>query len=223
MNIYFWDKHHLIHPNPAEVSENGILFTAEYWYLYNHLHANYLYKTHLRAAIYSQSRLDSDIYQFKANPSDPNPGSHYSHDNMTGLYAMMILAGLSIKELPTIHWNDRLWLHPRDIAFYNILQQRKVAYLAFPLLVLMCAFSCLRNRGATSGKLLWWLRWHTLIEHFKGKNKIMVKLSRAALSFSTFLIKFNHSGWADVFAIYFKYKDHPINKLARQLYEGARS
>lgn len=212
----WFDVCDLLHVRRGEFSENGPLFTAEYRLL-KHILGKNNYKVGLIA---------KDVT--KDGWFDPSPGSldnngptvHFSHDNMTGLYTLYALAGLSNEDLPILRWNHRWWLHPRDIAFYSIMKENiwsKLLLVPFLLLLLVSSLvSCSRHRGITSGKMLWWTRWNTLMLH---KSRIVRACAKIGFKLATALITMKNDSWVGVSAIYFKEVDHPVNVLMRELYE----
>ena len=201
----FFDKFGLLHTHRGVYSENGPLFTAHYLML----------NTMLKTGKYGSLKPIIAIRErtwFNPNPShDNDENCHFSHDNMTGLYSMCATLGVDYS-LPTMKWNNRYWLHPRDTIYYNILKGRKLFYLGLPLLYIMARISCSAPEGETSGKCMWWLRLNTLIEMKIHRSKILQ-------AFGRYTLKKVNEDWSDVFSIYFAVEDHPLHKLMEELYE----
>lgn len=210
----WFDTYDLLHVRQGEFSENGPLFTAEYRLL-KHL----LGKNNYKVGLIAQNIIK--VGWFDPNPSDNNGVTvHFSHDNMTGLYVLTKLAGLDCNNLPILKWNERWWLHPRDIAFYSIMKENiwsKLLLVPFLLLLLVSSLvSCSRHRDITSGKMLWWTRWNALMLH---KSRIVRACAKIGFKLATALITMKNDSWVGVSAIYFKEVDHPVNELMRELYE----
>ena len=203
----FWDENNLLHVKKGEYTENGVLFTAHYIMLQKLLGQEWF------------DRLPKKVIKpnfFDPNPSDDNVDDvHFSHDNMTGMYSM-IGGGFS---LPIYRWNKRWWLHPRDTIFYSIMHENKLFYIFLPVIALMAWISCRKERKDTSGKCLWWLRLQTMKNH---KSKLVSIFGSKLLASMGNLIQKEHgwiNPWVDVFSIYFKEKDHPINIKMREFYK----
>ena len=207
----FWDDYGLLHVQPNEPSENGILFASEYYVLEKiHNHPIYEGDKALR-----NTRINEVTFQ--ANP--PEQGNHFSHDNMTGYkcltYNMYGSDGLT----PILKWNDRFWLHPRDIIFYLILRLEGLCgFLLLLSLLPFLLFSLMKRRQVTSGKCLWFLRLTTLsLSH----DPWLSTLADLYLVLTTLILSVAHGNepWIDVFSIYFKNPDHPIRSQIEEIYE----
>lgn len=157
-NPYF-DSHGLVTMQKSIRVENGILFLA-YWAKLRKLNKAltkdeiHIIKDSLRHSIY----FEKGKMRFQANP--PERGSHYSRDNMWGLYYLWDLVGWDVYELPVYRWNSRQWYHPNGWAMH--LYKRGFPYnvLMWPLLQGMKSYSDWTQKpGETSGDLLWWLMW----------------------------------------------------------------
>ena len=107
--------------------------------------------------------------------------------------------------------NPERWLHPRDLIYYGILADSKIARLFVPILALICLISCLSKRRETSGKILAWVRFQTL-----KKKSLTMRLASKVADFIIYLI---HGSWADVFSIYFSSEGHLIQEKAKQVYK----
>ena len=226
----FFDENRLLHVKKGEYSENGPLFTAHFCMLQR------LLDIPSNGAIEATNKMivckvDDDMVirpkWFDSNPAhDNDENTHFSHDNMTGLYCLKQMQELERIELPTIRWNNRFWLHPRDTIFYSIMHTRKLAYLFLPIIAIMAWVSCRTERGRTSGKCMWWLRLQTLKLH---DNKLVSWFGEKLYKRITNTVKKNHymhdresiqfsSPWVDVFSIYFSEADHPVNVKMREFY-----
>ena len=204
-NLNDWldsDNYIHLHMDPnVNQSENGPLFTA---------HINLYQNTNPDLkAICGYSVLYNKMY-FRANRLSSS--THFSHDNMTGLYSLCILGNYYslLRKLPILKWNDRWWLHPRDICFYLLCKRRFLwlSPLFVSVLLLASLHSFAQDKGRTSGKLLWHLRLRTLRK---------VYTSRIALTMLRFWERIGLSlagqTWKDISSIYFTNKDHPLHEL----------
>jgi hypothetical protein len=211
MSNSFWDEYGLLHVQPNEPSENGILFASEYYAL-EKIHGQHIYNG--ENAIVSTHMYDD---WYVANP--PEKGEHFSHDNMTGLKCLMYNIYGTEQGTPILKWNGRFWLHPRDIIFYSALRLEGLCGFLLSLLLLPFLFvSLMRPRENTSGKCLWFLRLTTM------HMSLCPWLSSVAgpmLYLSTFILSIRHGNepWDDIFSIYFKNPNHPIRDLVREIYE----
>lgn len=182
------DTNELCHVRPGEYSENGVLFSA-----YINIFTD-LTLTPQRI----QKFTDEGEVWFDPNPDDINrPDCHFSHDNMTGLYYHATRD--TVQNLPTIRWNRRFWLHPRDILFYSIVKKKGSLNFLIPLLIPFLVVSCLRADKHTSGKLLWFLRGIILLD--KCRNFIIINM----------VLYFLGDKMNDILHTYFKDENHPIH------------
>ena len=220
----WFDLNNMLHVRQGEYSENGPLFTAEYW-LARLLNDGYLSDASKSAISLSILQICEDGW-YNPQPDDLNDENcHYSHDNMTGLYALCKLADISVADLPVLKWNNRWWLHPRDIVFYTLMKMNgEKLWINIPLgllylLILLPAslHSCFQERWRTSGKMLWWTRWNILMLH---KSKMISTLSRLSWYVCEKLLKIRHGDkpMTDVVSIYFKEEGHPVKEGIRRIY-----
>ena len=216
----YFDENSLLHVKRGEYSENGVLFTAHYQML-SRLLGKVGGTTHDRMGVYRTFGYNEITRKhfFDPNPAhDNDENSHFSHDNLTGLHCYMKTIGdNAINRLPTFRWNNRNWLHPRDIIFYSIMKEKKWAYLLSLVLVIASVISCVAPRGKTSGKCLWWLRLQTLKLH---PNKLLSLIGSSTLKLVENVMSKEHGDkvWIDTFSIYFAEPDHPVNELIREYY-----
>ena len=211
----WFDKSRLMHlndhPHPLD-SENGPLFTAYFQCLF-------AYKMRSKYHNLSQSIVTINPTPGVYNPSAEG-GSHFSHDNMTGLYCLYkMYVGRCPKHL---HVLTKYVKHPRDIcfltyakiahkrgAFWNVL---KHALLTIPSITMMVTcYQKYKVRGGlkiikTDGKLLAFLRCHTF--GLKKTLRICEFIMDKRAVFKT---------WGHVFSTYFTKPDHPCNRLSAGL------
>lgn len=226
----YWDENGLLHVKRGEYSENGVLFAA---------HCSMLKMLTGQAWYY---KIPTNVVRsgwFDPNPADNNDiNSHFSHDNMTGLYATFQMIYRNTKDLPVCRWNNRFWLHPRDLLFYSLMHNKVWSVAGLPFLFLAAWLSARKPRESTSGKCLWWLRLQTLKLH---KWSIVRKFANKTLKFVESILVKNHktrvykepiktevgalnvyyevASWVDVFQIYFRDYEHPVNQLMREYYK----
>ncbi len=205
MNIDSWlDEDGFLHTkNNPEVnqSENGPMFTG-LLSIFDHRIGSFE-KTH-----YIDNLLGNG---FRAN-HDRLWGSHFSHDNMTGLYCLyknrMLLGKLS--KLPIAKWNNRWWLHPKDLAFYFWCHYPRLGYLTLWIASLAMIISCIQKYKVrngqriikTDGKLLAFLRCRSF----------NLTLTYAICTF--FIERHEYfNSWNDVAKKYFQEEGHPLREL----------
>jgi len=141
-------------------------------------------------------------------------GSHFSHDNMTGMYCTYKskYSQYMVDTLPVMRWNNRWWLHPKDISFYFWAKNPRLG-LPFLWIASLCMIiSCyqeykVRNGNKilkTDGKLLAWMRCKSFGMH-------------RTLKICTWLIERNpkFGSWNNVAKIYFREEGHPLRDLVK--------
>jgi hypothetical protein len=234
----YWDSDGLLHVHPGEPSENGILFSSEYWMLRlllekkvsceekwydeceDHRALLSESKDRIERAIGATEKYDEkNKLFFDPLPTDKNPSDgHFSHDNMTGLHVMRLLVDARTKQLPTAYWNKRMWWHPRDWAFYAMAQAKPFSFLLFPLVALAALTSAFRKREITSGKMLLWLRLNALQLN---KSFIVSRLARLTFNICERIMRKAHGKvpWLDISSIYFKEETHPVRLLMGDIYD----
>lgn len=220
----FWDKYGLLHVERGKTSENGILFATEFHYAKS-ISDNYFDGSLALYAIQSTMRTLHGEDYYEENPLlGLATDDHFSHDNMTALYALARICNQQdlIERLPVIHWNNRPWLHPRDILFYLLMKeiswlQPLLLVLSVVLLLPISYLSCSRRREHTSGKMLVWVRLNALM---KSRKKLTSRLAQFFLDICTSKIKDLHGsdGWADVARIYFPDRSHPNHIIFSNIY-----
>lgn len=222
MDTRWFDNYGLLHVDkqPSD-SENGILFTAEYWTLkskerkLNNYEIDYINKA------IDSSKHAKGYYLLHPKSKE----IRFSHDNMTGLICLMKLVGREDYKKFKFwfndirhHWKQRL--HPRDIVFYAYCKGGFLGVLAYLFLFipsLAMIISCLQDhkvRGGnkilkTDGKKLAWLRLNTL-------NLPLTKL------ICSFIINKNmpFKSWKNIFSMYFKNEQHPNNQFKKEIYDN---
>jgi hypothetical protein len=146
------------------------------------------------------------------NNSNSELGSHVSHDEITGMYLIRKNSGLPCDDLPILKWNNRWWLHPRDMSFYFYCHH-PILGLPFLWITSLCMIvSCaqtykVRNGNKiikTDGKLSAW-------------GKCQTYDMRLTYKICTWLIERNpvFGSWNNCAKIYFKNKEHPLRDLIR--------
>ncbi len=167
---YFHADTYLVSPNLHDRGENGILFRAylEAWYAklckipssqFSKELGQFLFVTRLSSVMSSVSQ--QKINYFRANP--PEDTTHFSVDNMTGLYYMSQPYHNFVDKLPVLYWNGRFHWHPNGWMTFLSAKHGFFKYLFAPFLSAMSAYSFLVGPASdTSGRDLWWLRFQML-------------------------------------------------------------
>lgn len=220
--MQYIDRYGLIHAKKGEFSENGPLFAAEYWICRKML--NPMESSTTPARILRSVIKNTGEVWFDPNPSDQNdPHCHFSHDNMTGIYALSVAYKPDeLDNLPVSKWNHRSWLHPRDLMYYNLMKDKNQLFLlSLPILLVMALVSCVKPRGKTSGKCLWFLRLLTMKLH---KNLIIKLFGTISFKIISFVLKKEHGKkpFVDVFKIYFPEIEHPIHEMVERMYNEGK-
>lgn len=228
--MHFLDEYSILHlnANPKfDESENGLTFTGGY-------HAIY------RASGKSSPIAIPDLSLFIKQGTDGHPiflptpkssdNSHFSLDNMHGLYCLRELYFPKL-DLPTYKWYkphrhtesiSKKWIRPDTAAFFGILNKELVWVILGPLIMLIAAtISCKKDRGTTSGKILWFQRFCLLSV---SKNKFQKILGKIGLSLVNDILEENHGSrpMIDVMQIYFKNENHPMHTLIKDFYSGPK-
>ena len=188
--------------------ENGVLFTAEYLAFYNFPQE---YKDKVKKLI--EIHLDSNNNWFNPDTLDP-----LSHDNRTAIVILSIKYGFDyhkrVFEKSLIH----SMLHPRDFIFYTIFSNNWYSIFFKPFYIISLLpqmYSCSNTYKiingqrvhSTDGKLLIWLKCKSL------------KLKYTSKFCSYILRNFANLSWKEVFSIYFKNTNHPLNRMSGDWYE----
>ena len=212
----WFDKVGLIHldrlPDVTN-SENGPLFSAEFYLLYKLTRT----ENNIHPMIYKS------ITSVNPNPKIYKPsalgGEHFSHDNMTGLYTMYYLA---FKRCPK-HLD--IWTkyvrHPRDLCFFsyaklahkegmlwNILHHLLLIIPALAMVISCFQRFKVRNGKKiikTDGKLLTFVRCYAF------------NLTKTKKVCEFILKKRGWTSWHHIFSTYFLRQDHPNNQMSQLL------
>lgn len=140
-------------------------------------------------------------------------GSHFSHDNMTGLYCYMKRRYGKVPEhFPICKWNSKYWLHPRDLAFYFWVHYPRLGYLTLWIASLAMMVSCIQTYKVRNGKRI-----------IKSDGKLLAYMRCKSFNMSitfaacTFIIsRHKHFGsWNSVAKMYFKEEGHPLRSLIK--------
>lgn len=192
----WFDKNGLLHVNPGEDSDNGILFTVEYYLLRlirNEFIDEYLENYNEQVKLHQKA-----LGEYWQRPgSTENPGSH---DNATAIACFSYL--FNQPHHITLKMTAQ-FLNPRDFIFYNFLKGKFWAKLAMPYVLLSHYVTSKKPREETSGKCLLFVRYACTV----GKSKIMAK-SWPIIERNLMKIH-GKRYWGDIFRIYFKREDHP--------------
>jgi hypothetical protein len=199
------DEYGLIHCDKLIVSENGPLFTSEYYILQSMIRpliaAEKVAIGKTLVAIYNWDKM-------KWKDRGGEAGNHFSLDNMLGVYA---LGKLSDRQPWNIHsgleyqpTEPHRFYHPKEIGTFAIVEGKWWGWLLFPLMLAQWVWSLTTPKGETSGKILWFVRWWLV-------SKSMMHLHLWVLS------KLYEGGISDVFNIYFRHSDHTIRLLSDKL------
>ena len=231
VKAYKWsDKYGLLNPDKNLRSENGILFTMEFYLLMHELYGfdgfNYKAFNELQLDLYVEDGLYSQTpFGMLDENGELEP---VSHDNLTAIAASayMYNRGDDINSeiwsylkrhlftydfrVPGVVNFDRI-MHIRDVIFYGFLAGSIICMLLMPIVVLANVISCLRANEHTSGKLLVFVR-----NRSSRKRSLLMRVSDYICDF---IIEWKYDrGWRDVFAIYFKEGEHPCNLLAEEIW-----
>jgi len=214
MSEEFFDEWGLLHCNPNEISENGPLFTSE-WLILQAIASNHIefwIQDYARHTLFYVWNTKEKRWMDRAIIG----GSHVSHDNLTGIYALGLLSKTKpwhvlsgLKRQPTY---PRYFFHPRDRIFFALVE-RKLWTKIIPaklILVLICIPSVMRPKQETSGKILWWLRFWCLAQL---GSPLLYKVYLWALKLS-----YGQAPMIQIFKIYYPYREHPIHEIAQKVF-----
>jgi len=155
-----------------------------------------------------------EIWNFKhlwrAN-SYRDRGSHFSHDNMTGVYCLYRNHyGVVPRELPVAKWNNRWWLHPRDVFFYFWCHNPRIGLLFLWISSLAMIVSCIQKYKVRDGKKF--IKTDGKLLAFLRCRSFDLKITYAICTFFIERHKY-FNNWNDVARRYFKEEGHPLRKL----------
>jgi len=218
----WFDAMKLIHldKNPDITnSENGPLFSAEFHMLWKQMYGK------------SHPYLSDAIGTVNPRKGQYNPSgewidkdsrdAHFSHDNMTGLYCLYYQR---FQHIPShLDVMTKYVKHPRDLCFFTYCHMLKydgfmmwvIKHLLLVIPSLAMIVSCwqlykVRNGNKilkTDGKLMALLRCKTF-----GLKKTLWCCEKALK------MRKKWKSWSQIFGIYFRRSDHPINQMACKIY-----
>lgn len=196
----FVSKYGYLLPNShAEQSENGVLFTVQYYYLKSDARMlNPLDTYRVYTLLFENSRSNNG--EFRTLPSDSNP--RFSLDNMVAVAGFARRTGFKglLRGLPLF---KRYSYRPDNFAYLLYCKYPAIGFCLLPIVSLSMIISCYRAApNRTSGPLLaytkarganmrltWWLC-----------ERVMPMSMRTA------------------FQTYYPEYDHPSNVLARKIF-----
>lgn len=190
----WFDKAGFVHDKPInenglETSENGPLFTA----VLHSLTGQWMCPE-VKSLIKSKR-------QFQATPISGFKTSHFSFDNMLGLYYLLNRS----EKLPILWWwsEGKPYIRTEAIFFF-VLQYPRLGKIFYPYLRMAMRRSLAKPVSDTNGKHKWWLRCQMLPVSF--------------LEEATYLMEEMYTdSWLGVFRIYYRFQeDHPIIKAASE-------
>lgn len=210
----FFVYENLLNPTPHQQkhTENSILFLAEYCLLYKLAYdSNPFIQNHIKDAI-DYHRKNETTYM--AYPNDDyeiasKQENVWSHDNFTAIVVLSKIFNLQYHNESTFKFKG--WTHriqPWNLLFWAKMKNGNwfvpIFWLLSPIIIFK-HLSTMKNIH-TSGKILAFIQCKML------KMQWLEKLC------VWYMKKFGYySSWEQVFAVYFKYTNHPINQLVRNL------
>ena len=186
----FQDRYGIIHHEKVLfgdplTSENGPLFTGTFARL------NYFDPSLLCRIL---SLLEYKRGHYKPTPASL-PGDHFSLDNVLGILLIKEAIGEYVTDRKDFPRQTGFFTHPRDILFRELYLRPKASRWLFRI---WAKSSMDEPRKDTSTKILWWLRYKLLGLDTKELEDLLVK-------------EHGPNPMKDVFSIYFKDPEHPIN------------
>lgn len=192
----WFDKNGLLHVNPGEDSDNGILFTVEY-YLLRYLRGEFT-EDYLEAYNEQVKLHEKELGVYWQRPgSTENPGSH---DNATAIACMSFLFDqphhITLKM-------TKQFVNPRDLIFYNYLKGKWWAVLAMPYVLASHYVSSKKPREEASGKCLLFVRYVCTMAKCKIMRKSwpIIEKNLKKIHGERYL--------GDIFKVYFRSDRHP--------------
>ena len=216
----YFNKHGLLNAKSTDdVSENTVLFTAEYILLLEERGLPYEELLEKWCKYVDSCCIQDGLYRPPTEVSDV----YMSHDSLTGIVTLSHKFGLDyhtkIWGYLKSHWgtydnitgkvNFKRFYHPRDLLYYGRCSGNLICKMLYPILFLIMVVSSLQSykiRGGnkiikTDGKILNWVRC-------KGSNlNLTFKVLTLIISKNSYF-----QSWKNIFKIYFD-ESHPINKL----------
>ncbi len=181
-------------PEGYETSENGLLFSA----VLHSLTRQWVFPAY--QLCYKSKR------QFQATPISGFKTSHFSYDNMLGMYYF----SADIKRLPIVWWWSKGKPYIRqEMIFFFVLQYPRLGKIFYPYLKSAMRRSLAKPADDTNGKNKWWLRCQMLPPEFLEEATDIIE-------------RIYSNSWAGVFEVYYKHQaDHPIIRAARERWSEA--
>lgn len=205
INEKYWD-HDTYTLGP--LGENEIVFTSEYWVMTKRLDQPIDYTYSLMAI---RKMMDFDRKGFSSRVM----GEPWSHDNQTALVCLSKLCNFDFHH--KVFWKDWQWrMHPRDFIFYVWASGGfwgTLFTLILPIALTLAALEVFLRQYKdidgdkvlmTDGKLLTWLKI----------NSFSLPLTKKVCDF--WIDKY-YGGWQNIFKVYFKDENHPLNVMIQQL------
>ena len=196
----FVSKHGYLLPNShAEQSENGVLFTVQYYYLKLYTRTNNpLDMIRVHTLLWDNMRSNNGIY--RTLPNDGNP--RFSLDNMVAVagFARKTKFTKLLYGLPLFR---RYSLRPDNFAYLLYCKYPLIGWWFLPITSLFMIISCYRAaNNRTSGPLLAYTK-------AKGINmRLTWWLCQKVMPMSM----------RTCFQVYYPQFEHPSNKLARRIW-----
>lgn len=227
----FFDENGLVtsKPNLGHTEENSMLWSAEL-ILLERIADIHTPESQARILGYKRAIEKCRIREglFHQNPAyalkTPTNGDQYmSPDQLLAIVGMSTYFGwgfereiwkeIKRQKLGYNNIDDKYrFIHPKHLIFYGMCAGSPLAYLFYPLFLLMCIFACLQPRQKTSGKLLCLVMSKCL------KRKPLIGTLSYFIFTKCVKLTTKGIGWKDVFSIYFPDIEHPCNIVARKAF-----
>lgn len=199
----FVSQYGYIKPNSiCKQSENGILFSVEYFYLLQETGNkgdSFFHIWHLRHLL--ETNMGANNGTYRTLPNDPNP--RFSLDNMVAVsgFARKTKSKHLLEGLPLFrHYS----LRPDNFIYLLYCKYPLIGFWFLWITSIAMIVSCARTDNGTSGKLLSYVK-------YKGANmKLTWKVCQQFMSLSM----------VEYFQTYFPEVDHPINEEVRKIKWG---
>ncbi len=222
----FIDSYGLVNSRPDEKNaENSILWTIV---LFVAMKKKRRDTEHIERRInIALELMHLDNGRYKQNPAYPHPENHdnqaayMSHDQITAImvFYKMTKQDKKRKEMldyfkfgisyDNVHNTMKRVMHPRDLIFYHCLDNNPFAILMLPLLWLITIHTFIKDTKT---------RKHGTFQKTDGEILYYIKRECTCFFkpidwFCNMRIKQRFGSWDRVFSKYFKYVQHPINKI----------
>lgn len=219
----YTDNHGLLTVNREGISEeNSFLWTVELLVIQKKKGLDYSKTIGVIESALEKMHLGNGVYK-QAPHLDPDPenkDTYMSHDQLTAILVYFKITNQhnKIREIISnfrygISYNNVdnsfRFFHPRDLIFYYLLNNRKLALLFLPLLWLITIetfFSEYKVRGGvkipkTDGEILYYIKRESS------------DCFRAIDAYCEHRVKQRFGTWDNLFKVYFKPALHPINLI----------